>query len=426
VIDMADVAQRASWLFDREQSMRVADALAAALAFSLPLSTSATGILAGLWLISLIPVIDLGTLRRVLAIPAGYLPVSLWLFALVGMLWADGISLEERLHGFGSFHKLLAIPLLMAHFCLSRRGHWLLYGFLAGCGIVLVLSGLFILAPELNWRGGNVTGVPVKDRIAQGAEFTICIFLIAYMAMERWRAHRLGVSIALWIAASLFLADILFIGSRTSLVSAPVLLVLFAFRYWSRRGAAVLVPATLAIVALSWWFFPELQRTLPRLWTEVRTFVPQGESTRAGERLVFWTKSVDFVANAPVIGHGTGSIPEQFRRTVEGKTGMEGLASTNPHQQTLAVAIQLGLIGAAVLWAMWIAHLLIFRGSGLASWTGLVVVVQNIVGSLFNSHLSDFTHGWIYVVGVGVAAGVTLKSAWLHMADRPHQMNRDD
>ena len=62
------------------------------------------------------------------------------------------------------------------------------------------------------------------------------------------------------------------------------------------------------------------------------------------------------------------------------------------------MAIQLGLVGAAVLWAMWIAHLLLFRGNGLAEWIGLVVVVQNIVGSLFNSHLFDFAQGWVYVV----------------------------
>jgi len=75
----------------------------------------------------------------------------------------------------------------------------------------------------------------------------------------------------------------------------------------------------------------------------------------------------------------------------------------------LAVAIQIGLVGAAVLWAMWIAHLLLFHGSGLVEWVGLVIVVQNIVGSLFNSHLFDFDQGWVYVLGVGIAGGMTLK-----------------
>ncbi len=73
---------------------------------------------------------------------------------------------------------------------------------------------------------------------------------------------------------------------------------------------------------------------------------------------------------------------------------MAGVASANPHNQTFAVAIQLGLVGAAVLFAMWLAHLLMFRGPGLAAWVGLVVVTQNIIGSLVNSHLFRF-HPWL-------------------------------
>ena len=88
---------------------------------------------------------------------------------------------------------------------------------------------------------------------------------------------------------------------------------------------------------------------------------------------------------------------------------MAALASENPHNQTFAVAIQLGLAGAVVLFAMWMAHLSLFRGGGFAAWVGLVIVTQNIVSSLFNSHLFDFTQGWSYVVGVGVTAGVVFR-----------------
>jgi O-antigen ligase len=37
------------------------------------------------------------------------------------------------------------------------------------------------------------------------------------------------------------------------------------------------------------------------------------------------------------------------------------------------------------------------------------VVIENVVSSLFNSHLFDFTQGWLYVFGVGVAGGVVLR-----------------
>jgi len=69
------------------------------------------------------------------------------------------------------------------------------------------------------------------------------------------------------------------------------------------------------------------------------------------------------------------------------------------------------VIGIVVLYAMWLLHLLLFRGDGLVAWIGLLVVVQNIFTSLFNSHIFDFHEGWMYVLGVGVAGGMVLKGA---------------
>jgi hypothetical protein len=73
------------------------------------------------------------------------------------------------------------------------------------------------------------------------------------------------------------------------------------------------------------------------------------------------------------------------------------------------VGIQFGLVGIALLWAMWISHVLLFRIEGFAAWFGLLVTVQNVAGSLFNSLLGDFTTGWIYVLGVGAAGGAVLR-----------------
>jgi len=40
-----------------------------------------------------------------------------------------------------------------------------------------------------------------------------------------------------------------------------------------------------------------------------------------------------------------------------------------------------------------------------------VIVVQNVVSSLFNSHLFDFLHGWLYMFGLGVIGGMALHQA---------------
>lgn len=48
---------------------------------------------------------------------------------------------------------------------------------------------------------------------------------------------------------------------------------------------------------------------------------------------------------------------------------------------------------------------------GLFAWIGLVAVALNFFSSLLNSHLFDFTEGWIYVLAVGVAGGVVSKAS---------------
>ena len=240
--------------------------------------------------------------------------------------------------------------------------------------------------------------------------FTICAFFVAELALVRWREGRRRVA-GLWVVLALaFAANLVIVTfTRATVFVVPILILLFGLTRLGWRSTAGLIAGALVLAALAWPFAPQLQVRVSSFTTELREYSTDNTRSSAAERLEFWRKSIGFVREAPWIGHGTGSIPDLFRKTAIGQTGVSAVASSNPHNQTLAVAIQLGVVGVAVLFAMWAAHLLIFRGSGLAAWAGLVVVVQNIVSSQFNSHLFDFTHGWIYVVGIGMAAGATLR-----------------
>jgi len=118
--------------------------------------------------------------------------------------------------------------------------------------------------------------------------------------------------------------------------------------------------------------------------------------------------SLNIVRDAPLLGHGTGSTQAMLaQRAVADPTAPTG--ATNPHNQILATAIPLGLFGVVLLLAMWGAHFRMFLHPGHAAWIGISVVAQNFVGSVFNSHLFDFTHGWLYVFGVGIAGGIMLR-----------------
>ena len=414
-------------IFHDERYARFVDAVVVALAVSLPWSTSATGILVGLWLIAMIPTLDVAALRRTLATPAGGIPVLLWVLALIGMLWAFDVSWAERWAGLKGFHKLLLIPLLIVQFQRSGRAAWVFNGFLISCSALLALSWVLIWMPGLAEIGlrTRTFGIPVKDYIAQSGEFTFCIFVFTFLALKNWQEHHRPHAIGLLLLIVGFLANVMFVSnSRTALVVIPILSLLFAGMHLNRKGLMGALLVAVVTGLLAWFLAHQVKDNITHLLTEMRQFQPEGVSTRAGERLEFWRKSIIFVADAPLIGHGTGSIRDQFRRSVTQEIGMAALASENPHNQTFAVAIQLGLVGAVVLFAMWMAHLSLFRGGGFVAWVGLVIVTQNIVGSLFNSHLFDFTQGWSYVVGVGVTAGVVFRDKALALPMETRKVSR--
>jgi hypothetical protein len=157
---------------------------------------------------------------------------------------------------------------------------------------------------------------------------------------------------------------------------------------------------------------PQLRRTTETFVSDYQLYKATNAKTSIGLRLEYWRKSLKFFVEAPIVGHGTGSILGLFERAAVGTDMVaSGVAINNPHNQTLNVAVQWGVVGIVVLYAMWFFHLRLFRGEGMVAWIGLLVVVQNIFTSLFNSHIFDFHEGWMYVLGVGVAGGMTLRAA---------------
>src|SRR5262245_49065628 len=108
-------------LVDRERLARAAEWLAVAVAASLPWSTSASSILIVLWLLALIPTLNVEAIRSTMLMPAAALPVALVVLGFIGMTWGD-VDIAERIHPIKSFLRLLAIPLLFVQFRGSARG----------------------------------------------------------------------------------------------------------------------------------------------------------------------------------------------------------------------------------------------------------------------------------------------------------------
>lgn len=397
-----------AWKTYRASLPAQADWLVVALAASLPWSTSLTGILLVLWLIALLPTLAAEDFRQAYLRPAGVTILALVGMAALGMLWAD-VTWPERFDGFDSYLRLLCIPLLWAQFARSDRAGRVMIGFAVSCTVLLAVSWAGHFGLPLP-RPLRASGIPVKDYIAQSAVLTVALLFFVRLGANAWGDGRRRLALGLALLAALCLINILYVAtSRTSLVVTSLLLVVFGFRQFGWRGAAAMLVAFALLVAAVWPTADFLRERVLTFVEEVQTFSPEGQATPAGERLEFWRKSMSFIAAAPILGHGTGSIRNQFQKAAEGQTGMAATVAANPHNQLFAVGIQIGLVGVAMLIAMWLSHLALFVSRSIAGWMGLAIVLQNIAGSMFNSHLFDFTHGWLYVIGVGVAGGAVMR-----------------
>jgi O-antigen ligase len=255
-----------------------------------------------------------------------------------------------------------------------------------------------------------VPGVPVKDYILQSTEFLICAFALFGYAFEETHVKQRRLAAGFIALAVLFLGNIFFVVSgRTTLLIAPVLALLVGWRYFGWKGVVGAGIISCIVGAAVWFGSPYMHSRLETSVSDLQAYRQADASNPTGQHLEFLSKSLSFIATAPIFGHGTGSIPEQFRKAATGQTGAAAIASVNPHNQIFAVAIQLGLTGAAVLIAMWLAHVWLFLGNRLIEWLGMVIVVQSVISSLFNSSLFDFSEGWLYVFGVGVIGGMVLR-----------------
>jgi O-antigen ligase len=387
-----------------QNRLHIADGLATAAVVLLPWSISLSQVLIVLWLITAIFALGIANIRREVMTAAGGLPVALFLLALVGTLWSAG-SWAERLGGGDSFLKLLAIPILLAQFRHSARAAWPLIGFLASCSVLLALSWIVAAWPEIAFEGSAGHGVPLKSAHTQVREFVICAFALLYLAIDKTRASEGRLAAGSFALALAFLANIAYVTTNhwfiVPLVAIPGLTILLLLLACKQFGIGVMLGLLLGVLLACVMTYAVLAAVSdPNTWS-----VLIGIS-----RPVFWSKSLQFIGEAPIFGHGTASIRALFAGSAIGQTGVMAQITANPYQETLAVGVQFGIIGIALLWAVWIAHLWLFRGNRFSDWIGLVVVIFAIVGSMVGSELFDFNQGWIYVFGVGIAGGMTLRA----------------
>lgn len=395
------------YVISNERLCRSADVAARCIIASLPWSTSGTSLFLAIWLLLVLPQTDWRRLLQEASRSPSVFAIILFLLTTLSVLWSGGAA-QEKLNGVVAVAKLAVIPVLIVH--ISRRSHLAheaLRIFLVSTTALLVLSwiSLMISIPRTALLSMLTPGVPVKDWISQTNFFLIAAFAAAHLACDACaRNHHIRVAGYAGLVAA-FIANLMFIHpSRTGLLIIPVLVLLFMVqRIGVRRGALIGLATSIMACLLLWQTSERIRERVESAITEVHRYSTNGEATSAGYRLEWYRQTSGLVAYSPFIGYGAGGVRAAMESMVKAGTLDEKFVTTNPHNQALLTAMQTGLIGVGLLVAMWLAHAIALAGSSLAARIGLAIVIQNIAGGFFNSHLADFTQGWMYVMGVGIA-----------------------
>jgi O-antigen ligase len=413
-VTAAPVAIVLRFLQNRSLWTTIADVFAILTAISLPWSTSLVAIFVACWLGAVALVMDYRAYVQSLKWPICFLPFALIGLALVGTLWSDA-PWSDQLVAIGQSFKLIVLPALFYHFARSTRGMWVFAAFLVSCAVLMAVSWVVVFYPGLTFKDElhSARGILVKNYIDQSQEFALCAVALAYPVIRLLQARKFLQAASLAAIAFGFVVNMSFvIVSRTAMVTMPIMLAVFALLHLKRRTSLMIFVGMIVVAGLAWTVSPQLRRTTETFVSDYQLYKATNAKTSIGLRLEYWRKSLKFFVEAPIVGHGTGSILGLFERAAVGTDMVaSGVAINNQHNQTLNVAVQWGVVGIVVLYAMWFFHLRLFRGEGMVAWIGLLVVVQNIFTSLFNSHIFDFHEGWMYVLGVGVAGGMTLRAA---------------
>jgi O-antigen ligase len=324
---------------------------------------------------------------------------------LTGMAWAN-VSWGERFGGADSFGKLAAIPLLFAQFRRSDRASWLLAGYLGSCTVLLAFFWVTAIRDMIVYSGADRSALPIRSAATEMSEFVVCGVASLFVAIDELRAKRRLSAAGTFALGAVFISIVVYVVARSTrwfvlplgtALPMAALLLLLVFRQLSAKAMST----ALAAGAISCAFAYLILAPIHNGFSVAELLGPS--------RPVYWSKSLHFIAEAPIIGHGTGSIGSLFAQSAKNQTGTMAEIATNPFQETLSIGIQLGIVGVVVIWTMWISHLRLFRGQSFADWIGLIIVIYAITGSLFDSEIFDSHRGWLYVFGVGVAGGAVLR-----------------
>jgi O-antigen ligase len=244
-------------------------------------------------------------------------------------------------------------------------------------------------------------GIILRNHVTQGLALTSGALLALVLAIHTrhgsWWRWLCGAAVLVMVANVVFVAY-----ARSAYLALAVTSIVTTIGI-TRRRARIAVLATITLLMCgAIWLSPLISQRIETALKEVRETQSSPVITPMGIRPVMWETTASIVREAPLIGHGLGSFPEQYRRAVAQRyTGWKATLTADPHNQYLLILAETGLLGlAAFAFLLFSATRQQVRGPfGVV---GIALLLAWCLTSLFSSHFHTFNEGHLIAILLGV------------------------
>lgn len=372
---------------------------AAAVPFSTALTSIAFAILVASWAVS---GRVLATLNSSLRHPMGLALLVFLLVATVGMFystvgWSDRL---EALWGWRRFGYALILLGLFASEDWKRRF----------VGVFVVAASLGLCLSFLAWIGvvpskpGHSVGVILQNHATQGIVFSLAILCSAFLARNAPRQQRWG----LLGLAILFAVNVVFVTpGRSGYLALFVAVPVCGLMHWGWRRIHLWLPATVVLASVAFVASNTMREKVIQGFDEIASVDNSPALTSMGIRAVLYETTLELIRERPIAGYGTGSFGKEYSAVVARRySDWRATSSSDPHNQYLFVAMELGITGLAAFVAILIAGFFAARASPYG-WIGGGALAIWCLTSLFSSHFRTFPEGHL----IGLFLGAMLAGA---------------
>ncbi len=345
------------------------------------------------------------TARITLINPVALLSVSLYLLLMIGIVYGDA-SRQEALSCLSKYADLLCIPVLIMIFRMEGIRARALYALAFSLVGIIILSYLirFGLLPKLPFISGTVSS-PTVLKLKLTHNLLVAFGAVLFLWLG-YTSHNPRMRIFWYGFALLAVINVIFMVQGATGYLVLVALSLFAvWKYLGKRETVGTMLVISAVLVIGISIPSAFHERLNKIKMELQDWRADDKSTTStGLRLEFYQNSLAIAARHPLTGVGTGGFPRAYAAQVAGT----GKAEThNPHNEFLHLAVQVGVLGAILLVALFVFQWRLAARLPTPMYRGLArgLIITMVIGCMLNSFLLDHTEGLFYAWLTGLLYG---------------------